>query len=416
METEELKFSIAEDRMKGLYNKDNSNSQNLNLKEYDEYCDNQGLNQEEKKFPEKDNKSENGKNQFENEDSYDINNKTTVERTTVGNNNQENDFNKKEIDIPANFEDIIKQQPLQQESNLGINAIGNIESNNSLRQTQAINASSSFKATKEKIFKIIKIPKKKENIERNIIKKEISSHLSKSNVIFKTEIENKFFDDYMGLTYMLKLDSLILESNCKRLGRLSIYHKNLGIKGKHNNKSSDNLYLKIIHSCNNSITKEINDELKLYNFSLQYLPIKKSLKSGFVNYDNFCQKDLYYIYIHSFPRNNNSSEKLKIQQNREENIINENIEAIIKNAITQEKRKNKEKIRKLNLLFKTTFYVILNAFLNDRDFIEVDNTKIILKKFETYKDCLKELTVEEKEKFRKNLIKNLEKYGNYKFI
>ena len=60
--------------------------------------------------------------------------------------------------------------------------------------------------------------------------------------MFKTEILDYFFDDYYQvLTYEPNLDSLLLHQNCKRLGCLTNAHKVLGIKRKHNNKSTDNL-------------------------------------------------------------------------------------------------------------------------------------------------------------------------------
>ena len=63
-----------------------------------------------------------------------------------------------------------------------------------------------------------------------------------------------------------------------------------------------------------------------------------------------------------------------------------------------EKRNKEKEIKKLDILFnKTTFYSILEAFLDDKTFIIIENTEIELEGFITYNACLNYKTKEEKD-------------------
>ena len=362
MEKEELKYNNDNDSLKGPYNKDDFYCKNLNLEEYIKYCKNLDLNPEARKLLIKNNIIEKGKNTFENQNITDINEKTTAEGTN-GNINQKNDFNRRDNEIPENFNYIPTNHQNQQAPNFGNNFIRNIELNNV--NPQFINETSSLKP-KKLIFKIINIPKKKETVERNeeikneIKKEEIPSQLPKSLELFKTEKIDNFFDDYQFLTFKLKLDTLIFNENNKKIGRLPTYLKTSGIKGKHNRKSKDNLYIKIIHYCQFSIDKCIKNEIREYKLILKDLTIKQQLKTGgFENINNFCLKNLYDIYIHSFPKNIKNSEKLrKINKITEENKINEETKATILSGINIENKNKKAKIKILNLYLIKLFFLL----------------------------------------------------------
>ena len=179
----------------------------------------------------------------------------------------------------------------------------------------------------------------------------------------------------------------------------------------------DNLENKIFNKCMNSFDKEfIKNECKKYNYPivLKDIGIKKQLKRNFIDYNIFCNKTLYEIYIHSFPKNMKKSQKLKIINDG--NNINEEAKVNINQLINLEKNNKKAETKILYLLFKKTiFYVILNAFLFDRNIIIVDGTEIELKGFKTYKDYFNGLTSKRKKKLKNKVITKLEKFGQYKF-
>ena len=378
------------DQLKGPYNIVNSYSNNSIFKDYTKYCNNQLLNPEPNKPHIKGEDSEKAKNLLENQQTFYTSVRTSSEGI-IGSINEENEPIKREGNqVPNNFNDLPIEHPDQQVSNLG--NILNIESNNFHPQT-------THKA-KKLIFNVITpIPKKNKTIEINIRekneeKKEIPSKIKKTTSLFKTEkVDCCLYDNNSYLITKLKIDNLI-DDNFVRKGRISQIKKALGVKGKHNENSMDNLENKIFNKCMNSFDKEfIKNECKKYNYPivLKDIGIKKQLKRNFIDYNIFCNKTLYEIYIHSFPKNMKKSQKLKIINDG--NNINEEAKVNINQLINLEKNNKKAETKILYLLFKKTiFYVILNAFLFDRNIIIVDGTEIELKGFKTYKDYFNGLT------------------------
>lgn len=176
--------------------------------------------------------------------------------------------------------------------------------------------------------------------------------------------------------------------------------KILGFKGKSDKNSKKNLNNKILHCCKESIDNVLYSECLKYFITPRKLTIQKQLdKGGFKNYKIFCAKKLKDIYINSFPKNIKKSQKLE----KARNGINEENKAIIKYVINQEKINKEAEIKKLDLLFnKTTFFIILNAFLEDQKYIIVDNILIDLIGFKTYNNYFKDMNPQKKEKLKKS--------------
>lgn len=406
------------DELKGPYNNVNSYSNNSNLKDYNKYCNNQLLNSEPNKPQIKGKENEKEQNVLENQQTFYTSEKA-ISKGIIENINEENEWDRGENQFQENFNDLPTEHPNQQESDLGINNIIKIESNNS--HLQAINATNPQKP-KKLIFNVITpIPKENKTIKRNIgekneEKKEIPPQIKKRTSLFKTEIADNSYDNHQYLNIKRKIDSLS-DENYAGKGRLPHILKDNGVKGKHTKNAKDNLNKSIIHKCKDSFDKiVIKNECKEYPITLKDLTIKPQLgKNNIKDYNNFCRKSLYEIYIHSFPKNMKKLQKL--EKIKGGNDINKETKASIIQLIDLENKNKKAKTKILYLLFKKTiFYDILNAFLFDRNIIKVDGIEIELKGFETYKDYFKDLAPERKEKVKFDLITNLEECGLYKFI
>lgn len=176
-------------------------------------------------------------------------------------------------------------------------------------------------------------------------------------------------------------------------GRIPKYLKYFGVKGKHDKNSRDNYIDCIFNQCKNSLDTTIKNLLKNYAFCPNELNIK--IKGGYPAYRKFCKKNLLEIYSFSFPKN----VKENIKNDRKKNgFINQHNSSLIIQAINMEKRNKEKEIKKLDILFnKTTFYSILEAFLDDKTFIIIENTEIELEGFITYNACLNYKTKEEKD-------------------
>ena len=398
--------------LNGPYNNVDSNSDNSILKAYDEYCNNQLLNSDPNKPHIKGKDNEKSKNELENKQTFNTSTRT-ISEGIIENINKEIENNKGECNIQE-FNNILIEHPEQQEPNLGINNIKNIESNNFHPQTIYV-----YNPHKPKklIFNVIsQIPKENKTIkinirEKNEEKKEIPS---KMNKIFKTEIFDDFYDNYQYHIIKLKIDALI-DKNLVTKGRISQYKKALGAKGKHNENSIDNLHEKIFTKCKESFDKGfLKKECKKYIYPNILKDLNIRNQKNFGDHNIFCNKTLFEIYIHSFPKNMKKSQKLEIMNDR--NNINKEAKASIEQLINLEEKNKKAETKILYLLFnRTIFYVILNAFLFDRNIIIVDGTKIELRGFKTYKDYFKFLTPKRQKDVKEQFIEKLEKFGQYKF-
>ena len=373
--------------------------------DYSDYCNNQ--NSEIKIFP-KNNQiiKKFNYNSFKN--TYSNINYTTTEGNSIPNIFAGNDFNCRQVEVQENFINIPSRQNLQQETQPDdINLI--LPQSNNPHHQQTLNTSKSQKP-KKKIFGFIKVKKGNENIDSNIKgkKDEIPPYVNQKSGItnlFKVEEPNKK-DEYDIFTMRIILLALTNKDYInKRKGPLPKSLKELGFKGKSNRCSLKNLYAKILQNCKSSVDEVINNECEKYFISFKKLTIQKQLKKGgFANYKTFCKKKLYDIYINSFPKNIKNSEKM----NNAKDGINKENKDYIKHVIAKEKYDKNAEIKKLNLLFnKTTFFIILKAFLEDQNLIIVDNTPIKLEGFKTFNYYLNYLNPKEKEKLKIKFKENL---------
>lgn len=122
------------DELKGPYNNVNSYSNNSNLKDYNKYCNNQLLNSEPNKPQIKGKENEKEQNVLENQQTFYTSEKA-ISKGIIENINEENELDRGENQFQENFNDLPTEHPNQQESDLGINKIINIESNNSHLKT-----------------------------------------------------------------------------------------------------------------------------------------------------------------------------------------------------------------------------------------------------------------------------------------
>ena len=392
------------DSYKSPYFKVISNDNKFCGGDYNNYCNSQ--NSETTIFP-KNNQTIKKLNSNSFQNSYNIN-YTTTARDSIPNNFEENDFNGGQNTIPNNFINILSEQSLQQESKTQVIHFIPVQSNNPHHQ-QTHKVSQSQKS-KKKIFGFTNVKKENETIKSNIKEKkdEIPPHAmpkSKNTNLFKVEKPSKNDENELFTMRIILLALMYKDYINEGKGRIPNLLKELGFKGKSNRFSKKNLYNNILQYCKLSIDTTINNECRKYQVAFRKLTIKSQLDiGGFANYKTFCKKYLYDIYINSFPKHIKKSEKL---EKAKDGINKENL-SIIKYVITKEKYDKEAEIKKLNLLFKkTTFFIILEAFLENQNCIKVDNTPIELEGFKTFDYYLNDLNPEEKENLKKIFKKKL---------
>lgn len=223
-----------------------------------------------------------------------------------------------------------------------------------------------------------------ENIEMENNLKEINNNNNKIFNITKIKI-NKTIHNYNNIP--------------KKKGCIPKDKKNFGVKGKHNNSTFDNCIYKVITACKHSLYKTILLMFQNVN-SFLYLPkIKIKIGRNYEKYREFCKKSIFEIYCF----------EKKGEYNK----------AAIQRAIAIDEFYGKK--YKLDILFKkTTFSIIMKAFLCDEEIISVDNKFLNLIEFTTYKDWtgLNYLKIQRKEEIKEVLLNELNlrqyKFNSYK--
>ena len=185
----------------------------------------------------------------------------------------------------------------------------------------------------------------------------------------------------------------------KKKGCIPKDKKNFGVEGKHNNLTFDNCIYKVLTACKHSLSKTMHLIFQNIN-SFSYLPkIKIKIGRSYEKYRKFCKKSQFEIYCF----------EKKGEYNK----------AAIQRAIAIDEFYGKK--YKLDILFKkTTFSLIMKAFLCDEEIISVDNKFLNLIEFTTYKDWagLNYLKIRRKEEIKEVLLNELNlrqyKFNSYK--
>lgn len=231
------------------------------------------------------------------------------------------------------------------------------------------------------------------------VEKKNDIELEKSKPKFIIENKNKTASILAFMIFSFK-DNI----KTKQIGRIPDYLKFFGVKGKHNKNTIDNYTQKIFEQCKDSLNKSIKKIFfQKYKFYPHDLNINSQIKGGYKGYRNFCRKKLIDIYCDSFPKNQRKNEKVEKSTN------NHNKSRIIQAINLEKKDKNSEKKVLYKLFYKTIFYSVLEAFLDDKQFIEIEGTIINfgLEEFVTYSFCMNYISKEKKEAIKGNLIRQL---------
>jgi len=170
--------------------------------------------------------------------------------------------------------------------------------------------------------------------------------------------------------------------------------KNAPRKGKHTRTAKDNGSKVIIKCCLNSIHESLEENIKKFignkrnrndkkiNGKLHHPTINNYLTKGTNEKLSLFKSSLKTIYYNTIPKrvpDKIKNEKDKYCYNKE----------VLDNILALEQEKN-IKIKELNLKYEAKFQLYLEAFLNDKTFINVNGTKLNLGKFKTLKDCFNE--------------------------
>lgn len=175
---------------------------------------------------------------------------------------------------------------------------------------------------------------------------------------------------------------------------------------KHSRKSPDNASKKIIRCCIKSVHNFLQDEIikfakikKLRIRKLHIPTIKKYLNEGNKEKHNFFNTSVKEIYMNTIPKR----VKKEIENERDKYCHNrETLTRLLKMEEEDEEIKEKS----LNMKFNAELKIYLEAFLNDKKYIIINEKFFALSdEFMTFKDYFNDgkssYTQDEKEKFKK---------------
>lgn len=205
------------------------------------------------------------------------------------------------------------------------------------------------------------------------------------------------------------------ENNSNENNPLTLFSVSNNSNPWHTKYSRDNARRKIYSSCMKSIyltLKETTYQILGIDFSLIHPAIKNQIKYSFSSNKNFFDKTIYNIFVDSIPK----KVKKEVKTNKEmQKVINK---AKIDELLAKEMKNERLLIKKINELFKLTFFDFLMAYLNDEKEVYINDSlfgkiKVDLEGFRTYKECFGEEYTEEQRKLYKEHIIDI-KIGNIK--
>ena len=170
--------------------------------------------------------------------------------------------------------------------------------------------------------------------------------------------------------------------------------KNAPRKGKHTRTAKDNGSKVIIKCCLNSIHESLEENIKKFignkrnrndkkiNGKLHHPTIKNYLTKGNNEKLSLFKSSIKTIYYNTIPKRVPD----KIKNEKEKYCYNKEV---LDNILTLEQEKTVQ-IKELNLKYEAEFQLYLEAFLNDKTFINANGIKLDLEKFKTLKDCFNE--------------------------
>ena len=340
-------------------------------------------------------------------------------------NNSKKKEKEKEKPINEFLYNIPKMNFPEEENLIDTNFINNINKNHSYKLiNKSIKNELEFFFKIKSDYKEIKLLEKKSNSTNSL-----SDSYNFLESIYNKTLENQKLENELKYIYetnninkkyndLISSDNNIFAYFCLKninTAIIRIIRKNFKIfklpkylKNKNTNISRfyENGVKRSIAECSHSIHNVIINLSKKY-IKIYKLNIKKQLKCSIRDFQLFFDKPLKEIYFDILPKKipsiyKNDREKGKID-------ICEKIKRQISFALNEEKKDKNVKIKKLNKLFdeKTTFWLILEAFINDKNTIILnnenennENEEIILEGFSTLKDCLFPFKTNEKDEIR----------------
>ena len=205
------------------------------------------------------------------------------------------------------------------------------------------------------------------------------------------------------------------ENNSNENNPLTLFSVSNNSNPWHTKYSRDNARRKIYSSCMKSIyltLKETTYQILGIDFSLIHPAIKNQIKYSFSSNKNFFDKTIYNIFVDSIPK----KVKKEVKTNKAmQKVINKDK---IDELLAKEMKNERLLIKKINELFKLTFFDFLMAYLNDEKEVYINDSlfgkiKVDLEGFRTYKECFGEEYTEEQRKLYKEHIIDI-KIGNIK--
>lgn len=245
----------------------------------------------------------------------------------------------------------------------------------------------------------------------------------------KNEKKEEDFEEVNIQSIFKKVNLIDLEENsiltkpkkniflCYKRGRAKKENKKMDLKLRcHDKTSLYNATRRIFHSCNQNIYNFIRLILNK-NYKLNRPTIENQLGCKIKEYYLFLKKKYYEIIYETIPKRY-KGQKLK---NGKEKLAKEEKEKIYENngnslkALINENNNSELLLKLINL----TFGDYLDAYINDKTYINKNGTIINLEGFKTFNQCFNEdndiYTKDKKEKYRQYINKIINDENNEKF-